>query len=38
MSKNLVPNATTSIGATRSRVWDAPVTPAAIKQYMFGAD
>ncbi len=38
MSKNLVANATTSIGATRSEVWEALVTPAAIKQYMFGAD
>ena len=38
MSKNLVANATTSIGATRSRVWEALVTPAAIKKYMFGAD
>src|ERR1035437_3531094 len=38
MSKNLVANATTSIGATRSKVWEALVTPAAIKQYMFGAD
>jgi uncharacterized protein YndB with AHSA1/START domain len=38
MSKNLVASATTSIGATRSRVWDALVTPAAIKQYLFGAD
>lgn len=38
MSKNLVANATTSIGATRSKVWEALVTPDAIKQYMFGAD
>jgi uncharacterized protein YndB with AHSA1/START domain len=38
MSKNLVANATISIGATRGKVWEALVTPAAIKQYMFGAD
>jgi uncharacterized protein YndB with AHSA1/START domain len=38
MSKNLVAKATTSIGAARSKVWEALVTPDAIKQYMFGAD
>jgi uncharacterized protein YndB with AHSA1/START domain/ketosteroid isomerase-like protein len=38
MTKNLVANATTSIGAARRKVWEALVTPAAIKQYMFGAD
>jgi uncharacterized protein YndB with AHSA1/START domain len=38
MSMNLVANATISIGATRGKVWAALVTPAAIKQYMFGAD
>ena len=38
MSKNLVANATTSIEATKSKVWEALVTPDAIKQYMFGAD
>jgi uncharacterized protein YndB with AHSA1/START domain len=38
MSKNLVAKATTSIGATRREVWNALVTPASIKQYMFGAD
>jgi uncharacterized protein YndB with AHSA1/START domain len=38
MSKNLVAKATTSIGAARRRVWEALVTPDAIKHYMFGAD
>ena len=38
MSKNLVANATISIAADTSRVWNALVTPKAIKQYMFGAD
>ena len=38
MSKNLVANATTSIEATKSKVWQALVAPDAIKQYMFGAD
>ena len=38
MSKNLVANATTSIAASKSKVWQALVAPDAIKQYMFGAD
>ena len=38
MSKNLVAKATTSIEAIKSKVWEALVTPDAIKQYMFGAD
>ena len=38
MSKNLAATATVSIAADKSQVWDAFVTPAAIKQYMFGAD
>jgi uncharacterized protein YndB with AHSA1/START domain len=38
MSQNLIAKATTTIEAERSRVWEALVTPAAIKQYMFGAD
>ena len=38
MSKNLVATATTSIGSATSKVWEALVTPGAIKQYMFGAD
>jgi uncharacterized protein YndB with AHSA1/START domain len=38
MSKDLVASATISIAADKSRVWNALVTPKAIKQYMFGAD
>jgi uncharacterized protein YndB with AHSA1/START domain len=38
MSENLVANAKTSIESTKSRVWQALVSPEAIKQYMFGAD
>jgi uncharacterized protein YndB with AHSA1/START domain len=38
MSKNLVVKVSTSIAATRREVWRALITPAAIKQYMFGAD
>ena len=38
MEKGLVANATTSIDAPRSRVWDALVKPEALKAYMFGAD
>jgi uncharacterized protein YndB with AHSA1/START domain len=37
MRKNLAATATVSIAADKSQVWDALVTPAAIKQYMFGA-
>jgi uncharacterized protein YndB with AHSA1/START domain len=37
-SDNLVANATTEIVASRAKVWDALVSPVAIKQYMFGAD
>jgi uncharacterized protein YndB with AHSA1/START domain len=38
MSKDLIAKATTSIKATKSKVWEALVTPDAIKQYMFGTD
>jgi hypothetical protein len=38
MSKNLLAKVTTSIGAKKNKVWEALVTPDAIKQYMFGAD
>src|SRR5678815_6187888 len=38
MSKNLVAKVTTSIGANKSTVWEALVTPDEIKQYMFGTD
>jgi len=31
-------NATVTINASKRDVWDALVNPAAIKQYMFGAD
>ena len=36
--ENLIAKATTSIRAPRYDVWDALVTPASIKQYMFGSD
>ena len=35
---NLIAKASTTIDASRSEVWDALVTPASIKQYMFGSD
>ena len=38
MSKNLVTKAAISIKAPSTRVWDALVTPAAIKQYRFGTN
>jgi uncharacterized protein YndB with AHSA1/START domain len=38
MSKDLVAKANISINASKDKVWHALVTPAAIKQYMFGAD
>jgi uncharacterized protein YndB with AHSA1/START domain len=38
MSKNLIAKATTSIQSPPRKVWEALVTPDAIKQYMFGAD
>jgi uncharacterized protein YndB with AHSA1/START domain len=38
MSKNLTAKASTSIRATKDKVWEALVTPNAIKQYMFGTD
>lgn len=37
MNKNLVAKSTTSIEATKDKVWEALVTRDAIKQYMFGA-
>jgi uncharacterized protein YndB with AHSA1/START domain len=36
--KNLIAKSATTIDAPKSDVWAALVTPAAIKQYMFGAD
>ena len=38
MSKNLVAKTTASIKGTKGKVWEALVTPEAIKQYMFGSD
>ena len=38
MNKNLTAEATTTIAAGRGLVWDALVTPDAIKHYMFGAE
>src|SRR4249919_20644 len=38
MDKGLVAHASTSIDAPKSLVWDALVTPEAIREYMFGAD
>jgi uncharacterized protein YndB with AHSA1/START domain len=38
MTTNSIATATTSIRATPREVWQALVTPSALKQYMFGAD
>jgi uncharacterized protein YndB with AHSA1/START domain len=38
MSIDLTARATTTIAAGRAAVWKALTDPAAIKQYMFGAD
>jgi uncharacterized protein YndB with AHSA1/START domain len=38
MAANLVARASTTIDAPPDAVWQALVTPPAIKQYMFGAD
>ncbi len=38
MNQNLVSKASISIEAPKQAVWQALVTPEAIKQYMFGAD
>ena len=37
-TQDLIARATTTINAPKSEVWAALVTPAAIKQYMFGSD
>lgn len=37
-NENLMANAATSIISNRAKVWNALITPSAIKQYMFGAD
>ena len=36
MNKGLIANASTTINAPSADVWQALVTPAAIKEYMFG--
>ena len=38
MNKNLTAKAATSIAATKNKVWEALVTPKAIKEYMFGTE
>ena len=38
MGKNLIAKAEIRINATTERVWNALVTPEAIKQYMFGTN
>ena len=38
MSKGLVAKVSTTIAAPRKKAWDALVSPAAIKKYMFGAE
>ena len=38
MNKNLIATAKTSIAAHKTKVWNALVSPEAIKQYMFGTD
>jgi uncharacterized protein YndB with AHSA1/START domain len=38
MDKNLIAKASININAPSEKVWDALVTPEAIKQYMFGAN
>ena len=38
MDKNLIARVSIKINATSEKVWDALVSPEAIKQYMFGAN
>jgi uncharacterized protein YndB with AHSA1/START domain len=38
MDKNLIAKASININAPSEKVWNALVTPEAIKQYMFGAN
>ena len=38
MTQDLIAKASITIDAPKVKVWSALVTPAAIKQYMFGAD
>lgn len=38
MDKKLIAKASTTVQAPVAKVWDALVTPATIKKYMFGSD
>lgn len=38
MTESIMVRATTTIDAPVAKVWDALIDPAAIKQYLFGAD
>ena len=38
MTGNFVATSTTTIDAPASRVWDVITDPAAVKEFMFGAD
>jgi uncharacterized protein YndB with AHSA1/START domain len=38
MDKNLMAKASVTINASSAKVWDALVSPEAIKQYMFGTN
>ena len=38
MKENLTANASISLDATSSKVWEALTNPKRIKQYMFGTD
>src|SRR5262245_30827717 len=38
MGEDLIARASVEIDATREKVWDALVTPEAVKKYMFGTD
>ena len=38
MTQELIAQATITVAAPRSEVWTALVSPAAIRQYMFGAE
>ncbi len=38
MIKNLTAKAATSIAGEKNKVWEALITPSAIKEYMFGSD
>ena len=38
MNAQLTANASTTVKASRNKVWDALVNPVAIKEYMFGAE